>query len=246
MPKAVQTPRLGDSTLTFTDQQEQAIAGLRAAFRAPDKTVATLDGITGSGKTEVYFELMNDVLEAGRQVLVLVPEIALTEGWVSRFKKRFGVEPGFWHSNVPPHRKARFWRGVAAGEVPVVVGARSALGLPFPDLGLIVVDEEHDGSFKQQDGLLYHARDAAVVLATCCDAKVILASATPSLETVRNGREGNTLGLRCVAGLVKACCPPLRLSIYARIALNRTIGSRPRLLPRWRKRLAKASSRWFF
>ena len=119
-----------------------------------------------------------------------MPEIALTEGWVGRFKKRFGVEPGFWHSNVPPHRKARFWRGVAAGEVPVVVGARSALGLPFPDLGLIVVDEEHDGSFKQQDGLLYHARDAAVVLATCCDAKVILASATPSLETVRNGRDG--------------------------------------------------------
>ena len=190
VPKAVQPPKLGDSTLTFTDQQERAIAGLRAAFRAPDKTVATLDGITGSGKTEVYFELMNDVLEAGRQVLVLVPEIALTEGWVSRFKKRFGVEPGFWHSNVPPHRKARFWRGVAAGEVPVVVGARSALGLPFPDLGLIVVDEEHDGSFKQQDGLLYHARDAAVVLATCCEAKVILASATPSLETVRNGREG--------------------------------------------------------
>lgn len=190
VPKAVQTPILGDSTLTFTDQQTNAIAGLRAACRASDKTVVTLDGITGSGKTEVYFELMNDVLESGRQVLVLVPEIALTEGWVSRFKKRFGVEPGFWHSNVPPHRKARFWRGVAAGEVPVVVGARSALGLPFPDLGLIVVDEEHDGSFKQQDGLLYHARDAAVVLATCCDAKVILASATPSLETVRNGRDG--------------------------------------------------------
>lgn len=189
-PRAVQAPKIGDGDLKFTDQQLSAIAGLRAAFRDPNRTVAALDGITGSGKTEVYFELINDALKAGRQVLVLVPEIALTEGWIGRFKDRFGVEPGFWHSSVPVHRKARLWRGVANGDVPVVVGARSALGLPFPDLGLIVVDEEHDSSFKQQDGLLYHARDAAIVLATFGQAKVLLASATPSLETVRNGREG--------------------------------------------------------
>ena len=188
-PRAVQPPVVGDSQLDFTDQQERAVDGLRAAFGVGDKTVAMLDGITGSGKTEVYFELINDVIAKGQQVLVLVPEIALTEGWVNRFKGRFHAEPGFWHSAVQVHKKARLWRGIAAGEVPVVVGARSALGLPFPNLGLIIVDEEHDGSFKQQDGLLYHARDAAVVLATFSGAKVILASATPSLETVRNGRE---------------------------------------------------------
>lgn len=158
-----------------------------------------LDGITGSGKTEVYFEgLVEALREAGTQVLVLVPEIALTAQWLSRFEARFGVTPVVWHSGIGMAQRRRAWRAVASGEARVVVGARSALFLPFKRLAFITVDEEHDPSFKQEDGVLYHARDMAVVRAKFAGCPIVLASATPSLETLVNANDGkyNKLILR--------------------------------------------------
>ena len=122
-----------------------------------------LDGVTGSGKTEVYFEAVAENIRKRRQTLILMPEIALTAQSLDRFTARFGVRPAEWHSQLSPRTRARTWAAVAAGEVSVVVGARSALFLPYADLGLIVVDEEHDPAYKQEDGAHYHARDMAVV-----------------------------------------------------------------------------------
>lgn len=142
-----------------------------------------LDGVTGSGKTEVYFEAIAAAIREGRQVLVLLPEIALTEPFLERFEKRFGTVPVNWHSGLRQSERRRAWRAIAAGEAPVVVGARSALFLPYPNLGLIVVDEAHEASFKQEDGVHYHARDVAVMRGLIEKFPVILASATPAIET---------------------------------------------------------------
>lgn len=170
-------------------QAEAARAAVRAV-EARDPRPALLDGVTGSGKTEVYFEAVAAALAAGRQALVLLPEIALGPQWLARFEARFGAPPGRWHSGVPEGERRATWRGVAAGRVPVVVGARSALFLPFPDLGLVVVDEEHDASYKQEEGVVYSARDMAVVRAAKEGCAVVLASATPSLESHVNAGEG--------------------------------------------------------
>jgi primosomal protein N' (replication factor Y) len=163
---------------------------LRGAVRQGGFMVDLLDGVTGSGKTEVYFEAVAETIRKGRQALVLLPEIALTAQFLDRFAARFGVRPAEWHSELGPRRRARTWAAVAAGEVSVVVGARSALFLPYGDLGLIVVDEEHDAVYKQEDGVHYHARDMAVVRARIADIPIVLASATPSVETVVNARRG--------------------------------------------------------
>ena len=165
-----------------------------------DFSVTLLDGVTGSGKTEVYLDAVAECLRQGRQSLVLLPEIALSSQWLERFERRFGVAPAVWHSDLSSRIRRITWRAVALGEAPVVVGARSALFLPFPDLGLVVVDEEHETAFKQEEGVVYHARDMAVVRARLSGAPAILVSATPSLETVANvqaGRYGHiTLGAR--------------------------------------------------
>lgn len=142
-----------------------------------------LDGVTGSGKTEVYFEAIAECLRKGRQVLVLLPEIALTEPFLKRFEARFGCLPTAWHSDLRSSQRRRAWRGIASGEASVTVGARSALFLPYPHLGLIVVDEAHEPSFKQEEGVLYHARDAAVMRAKFEDIPIILATATPPIES---------------------------------------------------------------
>jgi len=149
-----------------------------------------LDGVTGSGKTETYFAALAAALAAGRQVLVLLPEIALGAQWLERFRQRFGVLPAQWHSDIGQAERRDTWRAVAAGRARVVVGARSALFLPFPELGLIVVDEEHDPSYKQEDGVCYQARDMAVLRASLADVPIILVSATLSLETVVNIARG--------------------------------------------------------
>ncbi|MES1991459.1 MAG: primosomal protein N' [Pseudomonadota bacterium] len=149
-----------------------------------------LDGVTGSGKTEVYFEAVAEALRLGKQALILLPEIALTSQFLMRFENRFGVKPAEWHSELSTRERTRVWRGVAEGRARVVVGARSALFLPFADLGLIVVDEEHEAAFKQDEGVNYHARDMAVVRASLAGFPVILSSATPSLETVVNVEQG--------------------------------------------------------
>jgi primosomal protein N' (replication factor Y) len=160
--------------------------------------VALLDGVTGSGKTEVYLETAAHALarDPTAQVLILLPEIALTQAVIGRVAERFGVQPGEWHSEIAPPARRRVWEAVAAGRCRIVVGARSALFLPFTNLQLIVVDEEHDGSFKQEEGFIYQARDLAVVRGKIERAAVLLASATPSLETLRNAETGRYRWLR--------------------------------------------------
>jgi primosomal protein N' (replication factor Y) len=170
--------------------QGEAAAALRAAVGAGGYSTTLLKGVTGSGKTEVYLEAVAEALARGRQALVLLPEIALSVEFLDRVEARFGARPAEWHSGVTQAARRRAWRAVAAGEARLVVGARSALFLPFRDLGLIVVDEEHDGSYKQEDGALYNARDMAVLRASIEGAAVVLASATPSLETWANAEAG--------------------------------------------------------
>ena len=153
-------------------------------------SVTLLDGVTGSGKTEVYFESIAATLAAGFQVLVLVPEIALTVQWLQRFQERFGTRPLEWHSDLTGLERRLTWRAIISDKARVLVGARSALFLPFRSLGLIVIDEEHDGSFKQEEGVSYNARDMAVVRARFGDFPIVLSSATPSLETFTNVKMG--------------------------------------------------------
>jgi primosomal protein N' (replication factor Y) (superfamily II helicase) len=174
----------------LTADQKAAATELKATMARGGYAVTLLDGVTGSGKTEVYFEAVADAIRAGRQSLILMPEIALTAQFLDRFAARFGVRPAEWHSELSPRKRARTWRAVADGEVSVVVGARSALFLPYADLGLIIVDEEHDQAYKQEDGVRYHARDMAVVRGHIARIPVVLSSATPSLETEVNARRG--------------------------------------------------------
>ena len=148
-----------------------------------------LDGVTGSGKTEVYFEAIAEAVRQGKQALVLLPEIALTEPFLKRFAARFGCEPVAWHSDLRQSQRRRAWRAIATGEARVVVGARSSLFLPYPNLGLIVVDEAHEPSFKQEEGVQYHARDVAVMRAKFEEIPVILASATPGDRDAAHGRD---------------------------------------------------------
>ena len=174
----------------LTADQSAAAEALRRKVAAQDFSVTLLDGVTGAGKTEVYLEALAEALAAGRQVLVLLPEIALSAVWLERFKDRFGVLPAVWHSDLTSAERRMTWRAVAQGQARVVVGARSALFLPYPELGLIVVDEEHDPAFKQEDGVIYQARDMAVLRAQLGGHAVVLVSATPSLETVVNVQRG--------------------------------------------------------
>jgi primosomal protein N' (replication factor Y) len=145
--------------------QKAASDALVEKVRARAFSASLLDGVPGAGKTEVYFEAIAAALGEGRQVLVLLPEIALTAQWLKRFEDRFGCPPAAWHSGLTSLERRETWRAVAEGRIGVVVGARSALFLPFSELGLIVVDEEHDSSFKQEEGVTYNARDMAVVRA---------------------------------------------------------------------------------
>ncbi len=188
-PPIVHPPDPEAAPPVLSNEQAAALAQIRQI--EPDKFgVALLDGVTGGGKTEVFFEAVADTLRAGRQALVLLPEIALTGTFLARFERRFGTRPAEWHSDMTPAQRARTWRGINSGEIRAVVGARSALFLPFHELGLIVLDEEHDGAYKQSDGVNYHARDMAVVRARFADARVILSSATPSVESRNNANTG--------------------------------------------------------
>jgi len=191
--------------------QRQAADALESAARAGGFSVTLLDGVTGSGKTEVYFTAVAETLRQGRQALVLLPEIALSTDWLQRFTRRFGAAPAVWHSELGTARRRDTWRAVASGQARVVVGARSALHLPFPDLGLIVVDEEHDPSFKQEEGVIYNARDMAVVRGRLGGFPVLLASATPSLETLNNARQGRYRRLELPARHGGAAPPEMRL-----------------------------------
>ena len=174
----------------LTKGQEQGAKELVSQIQQGGFSVSLLDGVTGSGKTEVYFEAAAEILRQGGQVLVLVPEIALTQASLKRFRQRFGVEPASWHSALGDAAKRRTWREVAQGRAKLVIGARSALFLPYPDLKCLIVDEEHDSSYKQEEGVIYNARDMAVLRGKIFGHNVILASATPTLETLENARQG--------------------------------------------------------
>jgi primosomal protein N' (replication factor Y) len=193
--------------------QAAALAELETLIDEGGFGVALLDGVTGSGKTEVYLEAAAAALrrDPHAQVLILLPEIALTEAVFGRIAARFGAEPAAWHSGLAPPRRRRVWEAVALGKCRIVVGARSALFLPFSKLRLIVVDEEHDGSYKQEDGFIYQARDLAVARAKLGDAPVVLASATPSLETLWNAESGRYRWLKLAARHGGAVLPEISL-----------------------------------
>ena len=174
----------------LTADQAEVAETLVASVRRGGFAPFLLDGVTGSGKTEVYFEAIAENLRNGRQTLVLLPEIALTEAFLRRFEERFGAAPVAWHSSLKSTERRRAWRAIASGEAQVVVGARSALFLPYANLGLIVVDEAHEVSFKQDDGVRYNARDVAVMRARFEEIPVILSSATPALESLQMAESG--------------------------------------------------------
>ncbi len=189
--------------------QSDAAATLRGQVRAGIYGTTLLRGVTGSGKTEVYLEAVAETLAQGRQALVLLPEIALTGEFLTRVEARFGARPAEWHSGVTQAERRRCWSHVATGQARLVVGARSSLFLPFRNLGLIVVDEEHDTSYKQEDGVLYSARDMAVLRASCEGAQVILATATPSLESWANAELGKYARLDLTSRFGEAVLPKL-------------------------------------
>ncbi len=176
--------------VTLNSEQREAVGELFSQLNRKEYSTVLLKGVPGAGKTEVYLEAIARMLEDGRQVLVMLPEIALTTQVLNRFEERFKVRPLEWHSAVSKAKKRKIWRMAAEGKARLVVGARSALFLPLTNLGLIVVDEEHDSSFKQDSGVIYHARDMAVLRASLCRATVILVSATPSLESLTNVTKG--------------------------------------------------------
>ena len=177
-------------TPVFNLEQGKAVSKLLNSLREQTFNVSLIDGVTGAGKTEVYFEAISEVLKKEKQVLILLPEIALSQPFLTRFETRFGFRPGQWHSDLSGKIRNQTWRAVFEGEVSVVVGARSALFLPFSKLGLIVVDEEHETGFKQADGVKYQCRDMAVARARAGQFSAVLVSATPSLETLINFEQG--------------------------------------------------------
>ncbi len=193
----------------LAEDQAAAAAALAGAVASGRYGTTLLRGVTGSGKTEVYLEAVAACLRAGRQALVLLPEIALTAEFLSRVEARFGAKPAEWHHGVTQTERRRTWKMAAENGAGLVVGARSALFLPFADLGLIVVDEEHDTSYKQEDGVLYNARDMAVLRASICGAQVVLASATPSLESWANVEAGKYRGLTLTSRYGTAALPEM-------------------------------------
>jgi primosomal protein N' (replication factor Y) len=210
-PRDVAYPRLdpGESPYELTTEQSVAAETLKSGVAARNYGTTLLKGVTGSGKTEVYLEAVGACLAAGRQALVLLPEIALTAEFLTRVDARFGAKPAEWHSGVTMTERRRAWRMVGEGGAQLVVGARSALFLPFRDLGLIVVDEEHDTSYKQEDGVLYNARDMAVLRASINGAQVVLASATPSLESWANAEAGKYKRVTLTARFGAASMPQM-------------------------------------
>lgn len=231
---------------TLSPEQEQAAFALREAVRAATFSPILLEGVTGSGKTEVYFEAVAEALAAGKQVLILLPEIALTPEFLTRFEARFGGRPGLWHSGVAPHRRNRLWHAIADGEARVVVGARSALFLPFASLGLVVVDEEHEAAFKQDDLVRYNARDMAVLRAKIEECPVVLSSATPSIESRVNAAQGRYLPLKLGARALARAMPDISALDLRRDPPARGKFLAPRLVEDARATIARGEQVLFF
>lgn len=209
-PITFETPNPVHQDIQFSAEQQTAVEQLCGKIDH-GFDVSLLDGVTGSGKTEVYFEAISYALKKQGQTLVLLPEIILTAAWLDRFEKRFGVKPALWHSSITPKQRRDTWHAVKSGEAKVIVGARSALFLPFKQLDLIVIDEEHDASFKQEDGVLYHARDMAIVRAKIAGCPIILASATPSLETYCNAIAGKYDHIQLPSRFAGAALPDIQI-----------------------------------
>ncbi len=201
-------PDLGGKDLT--GDQAAGAETLMSGVRSGVYGTTLLRGVTGSGKTEVYLEAVAECLRQGRQALVLLPEIALSAEFLTRVEARFGARPAEWHSGVTMTERRRVWKMVGEGRAQLVVGARSALFLPFQKLGLVVVDEEHDTSYKQEEGVLYNARDMAVLRAAICGARVVLASATPSLESWANAEAGKYNRIELTSRFGAAVMPVMR------------------------------------
>ena len=190
LPSPFQVPDWTSPGPTLSDEQATIAQALSSAVEKKKFEVSLLEGVPGSGKTEVYTEAICKALSLGKQALVLLPEIALSTQWLTRFRKRFGCDPMVWHSDLTISQRKLAWRSIIEGRVQVVVGARSALFLPFQNLGIVIIDEEHDASFKQEEGVIYNARDMGIVRARTSDVPVCLVSATPSLETLNNAKSG--------------------------------------------------------
>ena len=203
-------PKGNFAKVDLTPEQEAAAAVLCAKVNQ-GFSVTLLDGVTGSGKTEVYFEAVAKALDTKKQVLILVPEIALTTQWLSRFEKRFGVKPACWHSGLGQRERIDTWKAIIQNRVQVIVGARSALFLPYPNLGLMVIDESHDHSFKQEDVVNYQGRDMAVVRAKLEQFPLILSTATPDLETVCNVEEGKYSSVQLTSRYASAQLPEIKV-----------------------------------
>jgi len=186
----IATPKATHKVITFSPEQKVAVEKLKDHVKQKQFSTSLLDGITGSGKTEVYFEAVAQCLDQGLQALVLLPEISLTPQWLERFEDRFGCQPVVWNSQLTPAQRRNHFLAIAKGNAQVVVGARSALMLPYKNLGVIIVDEEHDSSYKQEEGVIYNARDMAVAKSKHLKCPIVLVSATPSLETFLNGKNG--------------------------------------------------------
>ncbi len=217
IPCGAQIKNQYDDTVTYIDsgdivlnpQQQVAADAIGRSVECGGFSVHLLDGITGSGKTQVYFDSAWRAYRSGRSVLLMMPEIALTAQFISRFKSRFGAAPVIWHSNLTAARRRAIWRGVLNGKIKMVVGTRSALFLPWQDLGLIVIDEEHDASYKQEDMGNYHARDMAILRAKISGFPVVLASATPAFETMENVNQGKYVHLRLTSRFGGAQLPDI-------------------------------------
>ena len=238
-----------DTSFTAPDlspDQRQAAETLRKAAGEGAFGVTLIDGVTGSGKTEVYFEAVAAALDKGKQVLILLPEIALTHAFLERFQDRYGAKPAEWHSDLPPRIRERVWRQVAEGGVRVVAGARSALFLPFVDLGLIVVDEEHDPAYKQEDRVFYNARDMAVVRGHIGGFPVVLASATPSVESRVNAQQGRYARVALPARFGEAAMPDLKAIDMRRAPPARGGFLSPVLLSHIRQTLARQEQALLF
>lgn len=208
--KKFAAPKLDFHKITLTPEQQNAADYLCAKCET-GFSVTLLDGVTGSGKTEVYFEAGAKVLAEGKQILILVPEISLTTQWLNRYEKRFGVKPAQWHSGLSSNERTETWKAVTQNRAKVLVGARSALFLPYADLGLIIVDESHDHSFKQEDVVNYQARDMAIVRAKLENIPLILSTATPDLETINNVEEGKYDCVRLTSRYASAQLPEIKI-----------------------------------
>ena len=242
----VAAPDPGYATPDLSPDQKGVADMLRKAAGVGGPGVTLVDGVTGSGKTEVYFEAVAAALEKGKQVLILLPEIALTHAFLERFQDRFGAKPAEWHSDLPPRMRERVWRQVAEGGVRVVAGARSALFLPFQSLGLIVVDEEHDPAYKQEDGVAYNARDMAVVRGRISGFPVVLASATPSIESRVNATQGRYARALLPARFAEAAMPDIKAIDMRRAPPARGSFLSPVLLAHMRETLARGEQSLLF